>query len=141
MKNERDNELWQAYQATSYEADTPMGKVSIRIGKLSPNVDRLLQANELSSWAFITASDPGSQKLSSSKNAQRHQQLLQDIANFGLLAFEGAGVPYDPNWDPETSLLILGIERDVAIATGIKSCQNAIVVGVLGEAAELVSCK
>ena len=141
MNNERDNELWQAYQATSYEANTPMGKVSIRIGKLSPNVDRLLQANELSSWAFITASNPGSQNLLSSKNAQRHQQLLQDIANLGLLAFEGAGVPYDPEGGPETSLLILGIERDVAIATGIKSGQIAIVVGVLGEAAELVSCK
>jgi len=141
MKNERNNKLWQAYQATSYEAKTPMGKVSIRIGNLSPNVDRLLQANELSSWAFITAFNPGSQPLSPSKNAQRHQQLLQDIANLGLLAFEGAGVPYDPEGGPETSLLILGIERDVAIATGIKSGQNAIVVGVLGEAAELVSCK
>ena len=37
-----DASLWDAYRKTKFEADTPLGKVTIRIGECSAEVDELL---------------------------------------------------------------------------------------------------
>ena len=46
----------------------------------------------------------------------------------------------DPAWPAEASFLILGISREAAVLLGRQFGQNAIVCGMLGQAAELVDC-
>ena len=134
-------DLWNAYLATSFRAETPLGSVSIRIGQLTPQLDKLLRFEANDSWAFITACNPFSNELSDTENARRHQQLVRRVAELGYVVFEGAGVPDATDWQPEPSLLILGIVADEAIQLGKEFMQNAVVVGGRGQRAELVSCR
>ena len=62
-------------------------------------------------------------------------------AGVGYVAFEGVGIPDSTEWQPETSLLILGIDEDTAAQIGLEFDQNAIVFGWHGEVAELIECK
>lgn len=57
---------------------------------------------------------------------------MKDIVGDGFTAFEGAGIPDNSDWSPETSALILGISLDEAKKLGMKYEQNAIVAGKLG---------
>ena len=139
--NSIDPELLDAYLRTSFEASTPVGRVTIRIGKRSAEVDALLHKNDVSEWAFITAYNPASKELTSEENQKRHTELEADIRESGLFCFQGEGIGDNPEWPPETSLLILGLARDAAIEVGAKYGQNAIVYGRLGQAAELVVLK
>ena len=133
-------ELWQAYRATSYEAETPAGRVRLRIGAKSPDVDRLLAENGLSSWAFVTAFNPFSKALTDTENEERHQRLLHELTDHGRPVYEGSGVPDHPDWNAETSVMILGIEREAAVRLAVRYGQNAIVFGTIETDVELVDC-
>ena len=132
--------LLQAYLATSYEADLPNGRIALRIGEHSPVLDKLMRKNGYQSWAFVTAFNPGSQSLSEDENRTRHQQLQLDIQTQDLPFFHGAGCPAKGDWQPELSLLILGISYDNARILGRRYEQLAIVTGDLGGRAQLVFC-
>ena len=57
-----------------------------------------------------------------------------------VVLFEGQGVPDAADWEPEISLLVLGIGREQAVAIGRDFGQLAIVCGRPGGVAELVAC-
>lgn len=133
-------ELWRAYEATSYEAETSAGRVRLRIGSRSPDIDRLLTEKDLSSWAFVTAFNPCSKPLTDPENEERHQRLLHDLSDNDGPVYAGAGIPDHPDWNAETSVLILGIEREAAVRLAVRYGQNAIVVGTIRTDAELVDC-
>lgn len=52
--------------------------------------------------------------------------------------YEGHGVGEDPKWEPELSLLIIGITKIDAILLGKKFEQNAIVYGTINTLPELL---
>lgn len=126
--------LLQAYLTTEYHV-TDL-KLTIRISQLHPDLDKFLKRYACTEWAFITAYNPASHILPEEENIARHQMLVEDLAEY--TCFEGYGVGTDPQWEPERSLLVLGINQDVAKAIGKKYGQNAIVVGHAGGAATLV---
>lgn len=136
-----DSQLWEAYRNTSFQATTPIGLVSIRIGECTSCVDELLRRNNAIEWAFITTHNPHSELLTPEENRRRHAELEADVGMLGLPCFPGEGIGSDPRWLPETSLLILGLTREAAIELGARYGQNAIVHGRLGHAAELVDCR
>jgi len=78
-------------------------------------------------WAYITAYNPYSKSLSKDESFKRHEQLKQKVN--GYTFFEGAGVGEDTNWEPETSLLVIGILKKESIEIGKYFEQNAILVG------------
>jgi hypothetical protein len=133
------NELIQAYESTSFGAQTP-DPVVIRVREICQPLDGLLGKVGLETWAFITASNPESNQLSDEDNAARNNQLLEDIHAYQPHVYPGEGVPDNPGWSPEASLLILGIDRESAIQLGRKYGQNAIVYGTKGEPAQLIFC-
>jgi hypothetical protein len=94
----------------------------------------------VSTWAYVTASNPGSRRLSDEDNSARQRELEGDVARLGLSAYPGEGVADDGRWAPEPSLLIVGIARGDAVRLGMRYGQAAIVCGELGRAAELVLC-
>jgi hypothetical protein len=125
-------EKLQAYRHTTYVAEAPGQGVRIRIGEVDPGLGE--------SWAVVTASNPGSFKpLPDDLNAQRARELEGEVLRSWTF-YRGKGMPDEPGWSPEQSLLVLGIGRDEAIALGRRYGQNAIVVGAADARAELVEC-
>ena len=135
-----DERLLTAYRNTSYFADTPAGRLRIRIGEAHPVLDTLLIARGHRHWAYVTAHNPGSVPLTAEENGARHTQLEADVRARGYEAFAGEGVGDDGAWPAEASLLILGIARDEATALGHAHAQRAVVWGGVGESALLLIC-
>ena len=132
--------LRNAYLQTTYRVcvATNAEPVDIRIGVVSPALDRLLQAHQVCEWAFVTASNPRSQELADSDNAQRNDAMKQSLRDAGWRYLEAVGLPDHAGWRQEQSVLILGIGQHAAMALARRWQQNAIVCGKTGAPPELV---
>jgi len=133
--------LWGAYRATTYTARFPTAVVRIRVGAACAGLDGELADRNLTTWAYITAANPDSVPLSDDQNAARYQALLRAVESLRWPCFSGAGVPDDPSWAPEKSLLVLGIPQPQAIELGQRFDQRAILWGTLGGLPELIACR
>ena len=141
---ERSQEkLWEAYRGTSFEARVGDGKpdIKIRIDKICPALDGLLQEKSLARWIYVTAWNPGLERPGKLINEQRNRALLKDLNLPGRYVFSGVGRGEDLEWEPEESFLALGVELDVGIRLGQKYGQAAIVAGELGGPACLIDCR
>jgi hypothetical protein len=124
------NELEVAYGATDYRVeDAPSGPFVIRIGQVCADVNE--------EWAFVTACNPRSERLSDEKNSRRMAELEAVVQVGGWTYYHGQGIGSDGRWPAEPSLLVVGISEADAIALGKRFGQNAVVVGRVGEAARL----
>ncbi|MFN5518254.1 MAG: DUF3293 domain-containing protein [Bacteroidota bacterium] len=126
--------LIQAYTSTRFTVYEP--KLTILIGQSNKDLDDLLMTYGVNEWAYITAWNPYSKPTNPDRNDERHKDLLAELTDYPLFAGEGVGT--DPEWEPEKSVLVLGISRQQAVSIGNKYEQNAIVFGVLNTKAELV---
>ncbi len=131
-------ELLAAYLATTYTARLGELEVRIRVGSRCPRIDRELAERNLSCWAYLTACNPGSQPLSAAENRDRQHTLRCAVHDGGWACYPGAGVPDASTWEPEESLLILGIQRQPALQLARRFGQLAIVWGTRDTAAELL---
>ncbi len=138
MTNFRER-LRAAYEATDYLFSAgPRGPFVIRCGATSAEVDALLAATGHDHWAYVTACNPRSERLSAAANAERMARLGTLVRDRGLPHFAGAGIASGGDWPPEQSLLILGITTAEAAELGRSFEQFAIVVGRRGEPARLM---
>ena len=133
-------ELDRAYRATTYRVYVAGGEIDIRIGERSAALDGLLEERRASSWAFITAWNPGSRALAEDENAKRQAELLALLRERGFERLEGSGIPARADWQPEESVLVLDVDRDDAVGIARQFGQVAIVAGERGGAAALVYC-
>ena len=133
-------DLEQAYRDTSYLVDAPGAPIALRVGEVSRELDELLERFGETAWAFITAYNPYSERRDADENLARHRRLVEIARERGLQAFPSRGVDDDGTAQTERGLLVVGIERDGAVALGRELQQNAIIVGTRGGAAELVFC-
>jgi len=136
-----DDGLLAAYRRTRFYADTDHGQFVIRVGERCAELDALLTVAGLTTWAYITAFNPGSVLGSDDENARRHHALEEAIRQLGCSMFPGEGIGDDGAWPPERSLLVLGIDRAAAVQLGQRFGQRAIVWGELGGLAALVLCE
>jgi hypothetical protein len=128
------NELIQAYKETDFNVYEP--KITIKVGQVNQELDRLLKMNNCLTWAYITAWNPYSEFTDDRTNEEKNNQLRNDLT--GYILIEGEGVGSDQSWQPEKSFLILGITLEDAILIGKKYRQNAIVVGKIYEEPQLI---
>lgn len=133
-------ELEDVYRSTNYVVNHDGNRIVIRIGEVSPALDKLLEENAAASWAFLTAWNPYSQQLTDEENTARQKMLLEELNLRGMVYFHGAGEDSNGEWPSEESVLILGLELHEAIALAKHFEQNAIVFGRLGEPPRLVWC-
>lgn len=134
------NDLEAAYRETEYWVDdAPSEPFVIRIGEINLELDVLLTELGEFEWAYVTACNPKSMRLSDEENAERMRQLETEVDRRGLRCFHGRGQGSDDRWPAEPSLLAIG---ESAIADAVELArqfgQNAIVAGQLGEPAELM---
>jgi hypothetical protein len=134
-------DIWRAYASTLFRATVVGHDIRIRVGDVDPNLDDVLDARGATTWAYITAWNPQSRLLTRGENDWNQQSLRADLERAGFAVFEGHGEPPDANWEPEASLLVLGIEEADALALGAKYGQLAIVTGRRHCPARLVACQ
>ena len=134
MKSTIPKELIDAYLTTNFMVFNP--ELSICIGKINPELNELLIKEGVSEWAYITSVNPNSAMLSDEQNQKLFHELKESVKDYKF--YEGHGAGSDPEWQPEISLLIIGIPREEAIRLGNYYKQNAIVAGTLNKPAELI---
>jgi hypothetical protein len=133
-------ELFGAYKNTTYRVYLPLSEIDIRIGVMNPLLQELLFRNNSESWAFITACNPYSVMQNEDVNTLLNTQLELYLLEKRYVFFKGMGVGDDDSWEPEASFMVLDIRKEDAVKLGRQFKQNAIVVGVIGNAPELVDC-
>ena len=133
--------LWSAYESTVFCATLDGTEIRIRPGEMHAPLDHALEARSVTTWAYVTAWNPGSRELSSRENDARHERLKEDIVRLGFEAFEGEGQLTHAAWVPERSLLVLGVPASEAVAIGRRYGQNAIVFGQHRREARLLNCR
>ena len=128
-----DLELEEAYHKTRYI----VADIILCVDKTNAQLDDLLIKNNCTTYAFITAHNPLSKLLSENENKILHEQLISFIKKSEFNYLEGYGEGTG-GWPNETSLLILGMRKEEAIACGVKFNQKAIIFGQLRGAASLI---
>src|SRR3954470_17485472 len=94
-----DPSLEAAYLATDYWVDDALnGPFAIRIGEPCVELAELLRHEVECSWAFVTACNPDSTRLSDEANVSRMVDLEAIVRKGGWRYFHGRGVGRDGNW-------------------------------------------
>jgi hypothetical protein len=143
--SQTDEELFAAYRATQFWVDGRLEspkvyqRFRLRVGQVSEALNHLLAKEGFTCWAYLTACNPGSNRLRGRENDERMRSLEEDILRGGYTFSRGEGIGTDGSWPPEASLLVLGIAETAALELGEKYGQKAILVGSLGEPARLVA--
>jgi uncharacterized protein DUF3293 len=133
--------LADAYRTTTFRVLAPAGPIDVRVGQACADLDSLLRDAGASCWAYLTAWSPGGTVLSSVDNQRRNRALLDRLDATGATVLPGVGIGADPDWQPEDSLLAVGLDRFTAAAIGAEFGQDAIVVGDRDARAELLWCR
>jgi hypothetical protein len=118
--------LLDAYGAAEYHVDA-VPPFILKIGIFSNKLMRLYESTNSNSAAFITAYNPYSNELLPDVNEVRNQALEILISSMRYPFVRGAGKCADDDGIGEVSLLILGMDIDVAGDIGKQFEQNAIV--------------
>ena len=129
--------LLEAYRETHYEVDGPR-PIVLRVGERCEPLAELMAAEGASCAAFITAFNPFSEPLGDEENEALLGSLRGSLTGAGWTLFEGQGRHPSGEWAPESSLLILGMERGEAAELGARWRQNAVVWVGAGAVPELV---
>jgi hypothetical protein len=144
MENKRASSpssgIARAYRHTTYRVDHPDGSFGIRLGVPCCRLDALLAAHDMECWAYVTAWNPDSEKLSCENNRLRNAALKEQIVRAGYVIYPGRGEPDAGGWVAEESFLILGMAAAVATQLGMQFGQRAVVIGHAGGCAELSWC-
>jgi hypothetical protein len=129
--------LLKAYSETEYII--PELDITIRIGEKNKLLDIIQHKYFSNNWAFISAENPRSNLLSDEENSLRSDLLENAIKQSGRPYFIGYGKGKG-DWKPEKSFLVLRTSKMEAIDIfGIPFEQNAIVIGQIGKASELLA--
>jgi hypothetical protein len=123
-----------AYTAARYRVFAAPPFV-LRVGEPSAALDALLTSHAADTWAFVTACNPGSVRLSPDVNAERMNRLREMLTGFACYPGESSGPAGE--W-AEPSVLVVGISRSEAVQVAEGFGQAAILAGDRGRPAELV---
>src|SRR3954463_531688 len=104
-------ELEEAYKSTSYCVEARGEIIRLRVGLHNPQFDHFLGLSGASQWAFVTAFNPRSTKLTEHENQQRHESLAKLLKEKGYNFVPCNGVDDDNEWPTERGYVILEINR------------------------------
>ena len=132
-------QLLQAYLATEY---TVLGQqpFRLRIDTFSPELLAVYHTHGVHCAAFISASNPFSQRLDDTENAKRQREFKQTLAGQGFLCIDGFGQHPEPadGWPGEHSFLVPGLSLSDACHFARLYGQNAFLWADARAVAQLV---
>jgi len=119
--------LVKAYRKTAYCSFIDGQTLELEVGKVCNNLAILLKERNVSTASFLTACNPFSKLLTLAENMKLQSQLIDDVKNLGLDYFDGEGRDPDGKWQPEKSILVLGISQQQSEILVDRYSQNAFV--------------
>jgi len=131
----------EAYRQTTFEAETPVGRVEVRVGRPAERADRLLEYCSAESWAILTAWNPEGQFTEESENRRRQEALESELEERGCTYFSGEAVPDPAEWAPEEAVLVVDLGREELVELAGDYGQDAALWGSRGEPARLIDCE
>ncbi len=117
-------ELITAYKNTRYFVQQHPNEWVIKINEFNSDFNTHLEANKVEEWAFITAYNPYSNKLSINENNELQQVLKQKLQHNNFKYWEGYGQG-EGEWPAEPSVLVLNISKEYAMQLAKNFKQNA----------------
>lgn len=135
MERER---LERIYRRARYRVELADGAIDLGIGERSPALDRHLESVGASSWAIVTACNPGSVALGEEENRRRTAELARRLADAGWSTRPAAGLDPDGRWPDEPGYFVEDAPAGGVRALAGELGQAAIVTGRRGGPAELV---
>ena len=127
-----------AYFATDYVVFFGTRQIGIRPSIRSADIEKLLRRRKVRATAFITAFNPRGVDVGRSRNLAANRRLTALLRRAGYPVLSGEGRGDIGRWQPEPSLLALGIGGKRAALVGGRFGQNAIVYVKRGQPAELM---
>ncbi|MEZ5569892.1 MAG: DUF3293 domain-containing protein [Halioglobus sp.] len=132
--------LLAAYVDTRYGVRLPQGECVVRLFDDIPHeINVMLEAEGVGSWAIVTAMNPYSQRVPASENARRCELLAGLLTLQGVKTCPAVGKGSSGDWE-ERSLLVLAVSYDMARSLGTAFQQNAVLYGERDGEVELVFC-
>lgn len=135
-----DKELENYYKDTDYIVypnNIFQEGLTINIDLTTDLLDKYLESMNLSTWVFITAYNPYSNIQNEQLNHISQNKLINEIKD-KYIYFSGEGKGRNSDWEPEKSILILGITEIQALELKSKYQQNAVVYGEIYHKAKLI---
>jgi hypothetical protein len=123
-------DLIQAFLETHYRVhqDVPDAPpLTLRVGEASAALIALHRTYSVDCSAFLTAYNPFAKKVDDASNLQRQEALKQEISSRSLVFLPGEGQHPTNGWEPEPSVLVLGLSLEAAKVMGRQYEQAAIV--------------
>ncbi len=122
--------LIQAFLKTHYrvhEHGPDVPPLTLRVGQASAGLAALHQTHGVDGSAFLTAYNPYAKKADEKVNQNRQEDLKQELSGRSLTFLPGEGQHPTNGWEPEPSVLVLGLSLEAAKVMGRKCEQAAIV--------------
>jgi hypothetical protein len=135
-----ETEKRRAYLEATYAVDTRIGIVNFKIGAKKDSVDKLLTRYAATSWAHVTACNPGLATRSPADNDSANQKLADTLRHRRYTVLAGDGHDDSGRWPTEPAWFVVGIDEADARRLAREFGQWAIVTGRIREAARLVWC-
>jgi hypothetical protein len=132
-----DESLDCEYRQTRYIVESPSGELVLKVEELNGAADGILKDYGVDCCAFITAWNPGSQRLTRTVNEERQRDLVAEVERRGYTFLPGKGIGTDPDWIPEQSIFIIGISVADAEELGANFGQLAIITKSIDEPVQI----
>lgn len=119
--------LLAAYRAARYRVEVAPGRFTLRIGRRSLALARLMRARCTGGCAVLTAWNPRGRRRTLTENRAAQRSLVDALHAAGIATYPVKG--WDPcgRWRAEESVLALDLTLAAARAFGRRHAQNAIV--------------
>jgi hypothetical protein len=128
----RAPELEAAFLATTYRVDTPRARFDLRIGVADAAFDAFLKRQRASSWAIVSACNPGG-VLTPGQNAARHGALRARIEAQRWRYWPASNHADSGEWPVEPGFCIVDAGEAAVHGLAADFAQAAIVCGEAGQ--------
>ncbi len=126
-----------AFRATAYRVDAGEALYELRVGVSNEAFDACLRRRSVSSWALITAYNPGAM-VSDAANQRAHRRLGDRLRALEWPFLPACNVPDHGVPPVEPGFVLLQVGESEARAVAAEFFQQAFLCGTIGNAPRLV---
>lgn len=119
--------LVRAYREAIYIVNQDEHAISLKVGEISAELASLMNSKGVATAAVLTAYNPYSEVKSSDENKQSQLSMLDKLTVKSKNCIDAMGTDAKGEWDPEPSILALGISLQDAELLADEYGQNAFI--------------
>jgi hypothetical protein len=119
--------LVRAYREAIYIVSGVEDAISLTVGRVNHELASLMSSHGVSTAAILTAYNPYSEVLSLEKNEEAQSLLRKKLSSISKVCINAMGTDAKGEWDPEPSILSLGISLQNAEILADEYGQNAFI--------------